>query len=485
LQEIALRDKLFNGVLWLGATKTLGQAISWFITIYVARLLMPEDYGLMGMAALYIGLLGLFNELGFGAVIIQKKDLADEDLSNICWGLIAANLGLYLISLAAAPLIAYFFNEPRLIAIIRISATTLLVGALGAPSYYLMARTMLFNNRSQAEFIANLLGSIVALFFAYRGFGVWSLVYSNLVIESTKTVLFLFFYPYKPALRFSINKLKGDLNFGLKVAVARLFWYVYTNADFLVAGRLLGKTFLGYYSLAFQIASIPIDKVVSLVTQVAFPAFASIQDDNRLLGKYFLTIVRWIACVTFPVFFGMFLVADAAVGLFLSDKWVPMIFPLKVLCVVSTLRAINAVNAPLVLAKGKSGVVMLNNLILAVVLIAAFFIGSVYGFRAFSCAWLIFPVPFVITTWLSLKSIGVSLAEYFRELKHPFQGTLVMAAIVAISQGTILNGAEDVRTLVAAVAIGLTSYSLYQMVFNRHIFGELKSFFVSKVALDA
>ena len=475
MQEVALRTKLFNGVLWLGATKTLGQAISWFITIYVARLLSPDDYGLMGMAALYIGFLGLFNELGFGAVIIQKKDLADEELSNICWGLIAVNLGLYVVSFAAASLISSFFNEPRLIAIIKISAISLLISAFGAPSYYLLARTMLFNNRSQAEFIGNLVGALVALFFAYHGFGVWSLVYSNLILESTKTVLFFVFYPYRPALRFSVTKMKGDVNFGLKVAIARLFWYVYTNADFLVAGRLLGKTFLGYYSLAFQIASIPIDKVVSLVTQVAFPAFASIQDDNRLLAKYFLTMVRWIACVTFPVFLGMFLVADEAVGLFLSDKWVPMILPLKVLCVVSTLRAINAVTAPLVLAKGKADVIMLNNLILSVVLIAAFFVGALHGFRAFSYAWLIFPAPFLITTWISLKTIGIPLADYFRALKHPFQGTIFMAATVAISQGTILNGAENIRTLVAATVIGLMAYSFYQVAFNRQIFGELRS----------
>jgi O-antigen/teichoic acid export membrane protein len=464
-----------NGVLWLGATKTLGQGISWFITIYVARLLSPDDYGLMGMAALYVGFLGLFNELGFGAVIIQKKELGNEELSNICWGLIAINVVLYVISFAAAPIIAFFFNEPRLIGIIRISAIAVIIGGFGAPSYYLLARTMLFNSRSQAELIGNFIGSIFALLFAYHGFGVWSLVYSNLILESIKTVLFVAVYPYRPALRFSIGKIKSDINFGLKVAIARLFWYVYTNADFLVAGRLLGKTFLGYYSLAFQIASIPIDKIVSIVTQVAFPAFSSIQNDNRLLGKYFLTIVRWIACVTFPVFLGMFLVADEAVTLFLSDKWVPMILPLKVLCVVSTLRAINAVNAPLVLAKGKPGIVMLNNLILTIVLIAAFCVGSLYGFRAFSFAWLIFPVPFLITTWLSLNVIGVSLMDYFRELKHPFLGTIFMAMIVAISQGTILSGTEGIRTLAVAAAIGLSAYFLYQMAFNREIFGELRS----------
>ena len=475
-EKLSLKSRVVNAAFWLGITKLLGQVLSWILTIYVVRLLSPEDYGLMGMASIFIAFIILFNELGLGSAIIHKKSLAENDISNIFWLVFLLNACLYLLSFMLAPFIAGFFNEPRLIAIIRVIAINMVISSLGFISYNMLTKDLTFSRRSQAEFIGNLAGGISMLLFAMNGFGVWSLVYGSIILTAATNLLFNLYYPWKPKLSFSFSKIKEMFNFGLKVAIARLLWYVYSNSDFLIAGKLLGKTALGYYSLAFQFASIPLDKMVSLVTQVAFPAFSEIREDAERLKSFFLKIIRFIAFATFPLFCGIFLIADDAVIFFLTEKWRPIIIPLKVLCIVSTLRAINAVNVPLVVAKGKPNIAMISNLIFAAILPIAFYLGSFYGLTGFSYSWLIvFPFLFLITTYISLKTIGLSMMEYFKELRHVFAGSLFMTASVIIVQKTFLAGLGHLDRIIGASLTGAAAYLLYYFIFNREMLAEVRA----------
>ena len=476
IENISLKSRVVNAVFWLGITKLLGQALSWVLTIYIVRMLSPDDYGLMGMAGVFIGFIILFNELGLGSAIIHKKNLAENDISNIFWLVFLLNVGLYLLSFIISPLIASFFNEPRLIIIIRVIAINMIISSLGFISYNMLTKEFTFRKRSQAEFIGNLSGGIATFLFVKNGLGVWSLVYGSIILTSVTNLLFYLYYPWWPSFSFSFSKIKEMFNFGLKVAIARFLWYVYTNSDSLMAGKLLGKTALGYYSLAFQFASIPLDKIVSLVSQVAFPAFSEIQEDAERLKSYFMKIIRFIAFVTFPLFCGIFLVADDAVILFLTEKWRPIIIPLKVLCIVSTLRAINAVNVPLVVAKGKPNIAMISNLIFAVILPIAFYLGSFYGLTGFSYSWLIvFPFLFLITTYLSLKTIGLSMMEYFKELRHIFVGSLFMVVSVIIIQETFLAGLGHLDRIIGASLTGAAAYLLYYFIFNREMLAEARA----------
>jgi teichuronic acid exporter len=474
LPERSLRRRVLDGVFWVILVKVFGQAISWAVTIYVIRILSPNDYGLMAMAGVYLSFVMLFNEVGLGAAIIQKKDLSQEDLSNIYWAVLFINAGLCTLSILSAPLIAAFFNEPRLSDVIRVASITFVIHSLGLVSYNMLTREMIFNRRSQAEMIGNASGALSMLWLAMHGFGVWSLVWGNIVVEVVKNLFFLLFYPWKLKFAFSFSKIKDMTHFGSKVALARLFWHLSSNMDLLIAGKILGKTQLGYYSIAVQFASIPLDKVVSTISQVAFPAFSEVQDNPVLLRRYYLKIVKIIAFVSFPAFWGIFLVAESAVPLFLSEKWLPAIVPLQILCMVAGFRAINTMNAPLVVAIGRPGIMMLNNLMMAVVLGLSFFIGSSYGLSGFAYAWLIFPAVFLITTAISLNLIGLSLVEYFKELRHPFLATVFMVAAVLLIQKTFLVNLGLPAHLAGSAALGLASYFLYYLLFNREMFAEAK-----------
>ena len=472
--EKSLRRRVLDGIVWLTALRVFGQAISWTITVYVVRILSPQDYGLMAMSGLYVSFIALFNEVGLGTLIVQRKNLTQEDISSIGSAILVFNASLYVLSFLLAPIVAFLFNEPRLVEIIRVSSAALIIQSVGIVSYNLLSRQMAFDRRSQAEMIGALLGALSVLWLAIHGFGVWSLVFGNIVIDCVKNSLFVFFCPWRPKFAISPRKIKELLPFGSKVVLARFFWYFASRIDFMIAGRVLGKTQLGHYAIALQFASIPLDKIASIITQIALPAFSQVQDDHVALRRVFLKIVKFLAIISFPIFWGIFLLADYAIPLLLSDKWSDVILPLQILCVISGFRAIESMNAPLAFAIGRPDITMVNNLLMGAVLGLSFFIGSMYGLNGLAYSWLIFPAISLITTWISARLVGITLTEYVKQLKHPFLGTVFMVVVVFLAQNLVLSALSPVAHVVVAGTLGVGFYFLYQLLLNRLIFVEAR-----------
>jgi len=466
---------MVDGVFWLTLGKLVGQLISWSITVYVVRILSPDDYGLMAMAGVFISFIILFNELGLSAALVQKSHLAQEDLSNVFWAVLAINIALYALSFLSAPIVARFYAEPRVTEVIRVASIVFIVRSLGLISSGMLTREMAFNRQSQAELIGGTSGAVATLGMAMKGFGVWSLVYGSIVGDVVRNLLFYGFYPWKPRLAFSFSKVKGLMDFGFRVAVARLFWYLYANMDLLIAGKILGKTQLGYYAIAVQFALIPIDKLVSTISQVAFPTFSRVQNDPALLRRYYLKIVKFVAFASFPVCWGLFLIAESAVPLFLSDKWLPTVVPLQIISMVTALRAIHLMNAPLEMAVGKPNITILNFVIIMSVLALSFTIGSSYGLQGLAYSWLAFPLVFLITTRITLALLGLSLGEYLRELRHVFLATGLMVVAVKMAQNLILENLDLAAQAAATAVLGALSYAAYYALFNREMFQEVRS----------
>jgi teichuronic acid exporter len=474
LAEKTLRRRIVDGVFWLTIVKVVGQLISWTITVYVIRILSPDDYGLAAMAWVFLSFIILFNELGLSAALVQKSHLAQEDLSNVFWAVLSINIALYALSFLTAPIVASFYDEPRVTDVIRVASAVFIIRSLGLISHGMLTREMAFNRQSQAELIGSASGAVTTLGLAIEGFGVWSLVYGSIAGDIVRNLLFYAFYPWKPRFSFSFAKVKGLMDFGSKVAVARLFWYLYSNMDLLIAGKILGKTQLGYYAIAVQFALIPIDKLVSTISQVAFPAFSKVQNDPALLRRYYLKIVKFVAFASFPVCWGLFLIAESAVPLFLSDKWLPTVLPLQILSMVTAFRAIHLMNAPLEMAVGKPNITILNFVIIVSVLSLSFMIGSSYGLKGLAYSWVAFPVVFLITTRITLSLLGLSLAEYVRELRHPFLATGLMVLAVLWGQNLILENLDLTVQAAGTVILGLVSYLLYYALFNREMFAEVR-----------
>jgi O-antigen/teichoic acid export membrane protein len=233
---------------------------------------------------------------------------------------------------------------------------------------------------------------------------------------------------------------------------------------------------LGYYSVAVQLALIPLDKMVSTIAYVAFPALSKVQDDPAMLRRYYLRIVNVVAFASFPACWGIYLVAESAVPLFLSEKWLPAILPLQILSMVTACRAIQTINAPVEMAVGRAGIALLNVAMIGSVMALSFFVGSSHGLEGLAYAWLAFPMVFLITTSITLRLIGLSFVDYFKGLTHPFLGTVFMVLAVLLAQKAFLEGLGLAGHLAGSVFSGLVSYVLYYVLFNRDMFVEVRNF---------
>jgi O-antigen/teichoic acid export membrane protein len=470
----SLKQRIITGVFWLAATKALGQAVTWAITIFVVRLLAPQDYGLMGIASLFIAFLLMFNELGLGAAVIQKSRVRTDQLSDLRWAILAMNLLLAGTLIGAAPLFARYFSEPALTSIIRALAGIFVIQGFGVPAACMLQRELQFREKSQAELAGNVAGSVMTLICALAGAGVWSLVTGFLTVQIVTNTLYCYYYPIAFRRSFSLDNVKPFVNFGFNVTGARILSYASSNADSVVIGRRLGATQLGYYGLAFQFSTIPTDKILSIITQVAYPSFAALQKDHETLKRYYLKLVSGVAVCTFPMFIGLFLVADQGVPLLLTSKWAPVVLPLKMLCFVSCLRAIGTLNTPLLMAKGRADVFMYSSALQAVVLPAAFYIGAAHGLVGVALAWLVtWPILFVIITAWTLRQIDVTIGEYASALQPAVLGCAVMIGVVMAVQGRALGSLAPALQLAATCVVGAGTYLAHQVLFNRRVVDEL------------
>jgi PST family polysaccharide transporter len=219
-----LRERAVSGTLWYGGTRAVIQVFSWITTIFVARVLTPDDYGLFGMALLYLGFVEVFNQLGFGAAIVQKRDLQDGDLDTIFWMTCGLGLLFYLMTFIAAPWVALFFRQPTLVPVLRIQGLLFILSGLRAVPWNLLTRSVNFKRRSLAEAAANLLASILTVTAAYGGWGVWSLVLGYVARDGAMTAQAYIQVPWRPRWRFHPPTLREVLPYSLNDTASTIGW---------------------------------------------------------------------------------------------------------------------------------------------------------------------------------------------------------------------------------------------------------------------
>jgi O-antigen/teichoic acid export membrane protein len=375
--------------LWQGGVKIFTQIISFVISIILARLLTPDDYGLIGMAIIYISFLDLVNEFGIGSSIIQKQDLPEKILSSLNWFALWLGLIFMVLTIATSSLVASFFSQPRLKNIISVLSVLFVISALKNIPFNILTRNLEFKKRSIAEMTSIFSGGAVAITAALNGFGVWSLVGNTICQGIILTGMILYFSSWKPSFHFCFSEIKEVLSFGSKLLLTRIQWFVYSKSDSLIIGKMLGDKSLGIYSLALSLALLPTEKISSVINQVAFPFFSSIQDDETKLQDMFLFITKGLALFSFPLLTLLFVLADILIPAIYTSKWVPMIPILRMLCIVGLLKSIDVVIPQILVARGKANKLVKYSSLMLIVMPIAFLCGSLYGLSGIATAWIL------------------------------------------------------------------------------------------------
>jgi PST family polysaccharide transporter len=428
---------------------------------------VPTDYGLIGMSGVFIGFIQLITEMGLANAVVFLRTLSREQIAQLNGLALGVSFAAMAFAIGAAPLVAGFYGEARLTSIIIVTSLSFVIMGLRAIPYGLMEREMDFRYLALLEIGQTAVTGPLTLLLAWQGYGYWSLVIGVLAGQAFGTTVMVvrdprgFSLPRPSAL--------GDaIRLSYHIVVARVAWYVYSNADYAVVGRRLGADPLGAYTLAFTIASAPVDKITALLVRVTRPAFAAVQHDVGEVKRVFLSTSAALAFVTIPASVGLAALAPELVPFAFGEKWGAAVMPLALLALATPIRSLAPLLPVILNATGDSRFAMLINLAAVVVMPLAFLAASVGGLGAVAAIWvLVYPLLVLPAALRVARRIGLTGREYLAATAPPVLGALVMGAGVVAVRAVLPTDWSALARLALLVGLGVTIFSAVMFTFFR------------------
>jgi PST family polysaccharide transporter len=467
----ALDRSLLRGVAWTAAAKWASQGLAWVSWLIVARLLTPEDYGLVGMAAIYLGLITLVSEFGLGTAVLAVRELSGAQIGQLNGLAVLLGLAGLLASCAVAIPLGRFFHAPQLPLVVMAMSATFVITSFKTVPFALLQRELRFKSLALVDLGQALVLAISMVGFAVVGFRYWTLVCGGLLgaLITTGAVLRLRPVPFawpRP------KSLKPALTLSSNVLISRLCWYVSANADFLVAGRILGRAALGFYNVGWTLASVSPDKVTALIGQVAPAFFTAVQKHPPAIRRYLLRITEAIALITFPVSLGLALVARDFVMAVLGPKWEGTVAPLQVLAAYAAFRSITPLLAQVLHSIRDTKFAMWTMVAAAVVMPTSFyFSGQRWGTVGLAMAWVLVDPLFAFALyWRTFSKIELTPRAYLGALWPALSGSALMAAaVLAVGVFGDSEWTPGLR-LATQIGVGVLTYGLACVILHRERF---------------
>ena len=469
----SLRDQVRSAVIWRSGTQILGQVIAWASTFLVIRILSPADYGLFAMAQVVLVLLNMLNGYGLASALIQKPEVDARAIRQLFGMLILLNFGLGVAQALLAPLAAAYFRQPQVADILRVQALLYVATPFIALPFALLARQMDFRRQAAVNLVSATAGALAAMGGALGGMGVWTLVLAPMVLFATRAVGMMaaaraWMWP-----SFDFRGAGALARYGGMMAAGQMFWFIQSQADVFIAGRVLDAHWLGIYTTSLFLTQIFVSKFVPALNEVAFSAYARIQHDRASVGAAFLKSVRIILLVAMPFYFGLAATAQPLVEVVLGAKWQEAGPVVAVLALAMPMMTLQVLFAPASDACGQPAISARNGATGAVVLATAFAIGvHLGGVRGLALAWLAaYPLYLAVSAWRTLPVIGVRASALARAVAPPAIAATVMAIGVRLADSA-LPALAPLPRLALLVVIGGALYGAWLLTFARESLAE-------------
>lgn len=474
MEHKVLKKKIISGFAWEGSTKLAIQIVSWITTIYVARVLSPDDYGIVAVSGVFVGILVVITDMGLSDGLINKSGVTQQDNDNIFWLGLLLGLFLYAVLYLAAPFISSFYDMPLLTDIIRVAGVALVYTSLKVVPQSILLRQMNFKFIALVGVAGQLTSAVTVVTMATLGYGPWSLVWSFIALQIVTITIFLTKIEKFPAFRLKIKEVRSIISFGMKIMASRVLEFFMQESSILIIGLMLGQKIIGYYSMALMLATIPMDKLGSIFNRIAFPAISRVKNDLEQSRNIFLEMHRYLLAISYPILVGMMLVADDAVIFLLTDKWEPIIPLLQTLCAINLLRVSGMLMPHTLAGRGKANLVLNYNIASSIILPIAFFIGTYWGIMGIVYAWVVsYPFLYIFLLSLLCKELKIKLSLLFKSIKGPFFSTLFMFIVVLYVKHSVSELDIAVR-LTLSVLSGAVAYGSFYMIFFHHEFQQMK-----------
>jgi O-antigen/teichoic acid export membrane protein len=466
---VSLHSRALDALYWVAGGRFAGQLVAWLVTIWVIRILAPADYGLMAMAMVFIAACALVDEFGLGAMITRAPALDEISVRKAFGIVLTINAALCGAFLAGAPAVAWFYGSDAVIPLVRLLALQFLGSALAVIPRALMERRLQFRRLASAELIVTLLGSFATLALALHGYGVWSLAAGTLAMTLGRAVLFNVLCPCPRRPLLSLRGMREFLAFGGTVSLERIVWYLYSQADVLIAAKLLGAHALGFYVVGKQLASLPAQKVFPIIQQVTFPVFARLQAEPGRVSRGLLQGVNAVSVFGCPIVFGMAALGEDLIVVILGPSWAPAALPLQTYGLIVPLGMISGMILSALKAVGRPELSLRNVASGAVFMALAFVVGSRWGLVGLSVAWVVaYPLYFLATVVRSAPALGSSAAAVVARIVRPLAAGAFMLAVVAALRASAADALGDgPGRLAALIVVGALGYGAAMAMLGR------------------
>jgi len=465
---MSLKQAATSSIKWSLVSQIGRQVMQFVTTAILARLLSPSDFGLLGMATIVIVFIDLFKDLGTSAAVIQRKSLSDTLLNSIFWINVFVGLLGMVILLIFSPLIATFYQEPRLIAVLRVLSLSFFISGISILQKAILERNLAFNRLAKIELTAIVVGSVIGIGSALLNLGVWSLVYQTLTVMTVTTILLLVATRWKPKIIFSWTEIKAVTSYSLNLTGFNILNYFNRNADYLLIGKFLGSEALGYYTLAYRLMVYPLQNISTVIGRVMFPVFSQIQDDDKRFRVAYLKVIGTIAMVTFPIMVGLWALAEPFILTLFGPQWQSVIWLLMILSPVGMVQSLETTIGTIYRSKARTDWMFHWSIGEGIITITAFIIGlqwgiigvaAAYAISVFVLAYPCFAIPFSL---IDLKVFDLAVVVW-----RSLVASLLMLGVILGLKFLLPTSLANAWILAILVPTGCIAYLLASWLINR------------------
>ncbi len=455
-----LKSQVISGVAWNTIARVGQQIIQFIISIILARLLAPEDFGTVAMLVAFTSFLGLLADAGLGQAIVQKKDLGEKHLYSIFWLSVFMGLVLTILMFLSAPVLAAFYDNPVLVPLVRVWSLNFLIGTASAVPASLMQKRFEFNLLARVEITGYLLSGLVGIFLALTGWGLWALAAQALTNTILLASLRFYLSRFRTRFIFEVSALRDVFQFTIHLFSFNLVNYFSRNADTIIVGRVFGPFDLGNYNRAYGLMTMPIIQVINVISSVMFAVLSSIQDDKTRVKRIYLRAMGMITLIAFPIMVGMWVTAEPLILTLYGEHWSGVINLLRILAPVGILQSLHQPIGWLFVSQGKTDIMFRYGVFMAIIFVSSFVIGTLLGSVeavaiAYAVANVVVWIPYVSAGG---RLVGLTVIDVISAVQKHLISASIMGIVVWISDAWLLRSLPDWQRLLVMVPLGIVSY---------------------------
>ncbi len=453
-----LKNKTIKGVVWSAVERFSVAGINFIFGLILARLLMPSDYGVIAMLAIFMAVAQTFIDSGFSNALIRKPDRTETDNATAFYFNIVVGIVCYIILFFSAPLIASFYDTPILVPLTRVLGLNLIFNSLCVVQQALLSVNLDFKTQAKISLLSVLISGPIGIACAYYGLGVWALVAQSVLAAFLRMFLLWLLAKWRPTERFSKSSFHSLFSYGSKLLASGLLDTIYNNLYTIIIGKKFAATDLGLYTRADHFAQFPAINITGILQRVSFPVLSTIQNEDERLAVNYRKFLRLSGFVVFPLMIGMAVVAEPLIRLILTDKWIACVPFLQVLCFALMWYPIHAINLNLLQVKGRSDLFLRLEIYKKILGVCTLCITVPLGLMAMCIGRVATSIIcLALNTHYTGQLINLGYWKQMRDLLPTLLNSLVMGVLVYAVQH-YLSGSSSGLLLLVGVLVGALYY---------------------------